>query len=93
MTTKEEMEFLDNLRQTMKEHPDWLGSAMNAIQSGIKGRINQEVDNAKEWETVAINAIEGRLFNSNKNWIRQKIEAMETRAFFRWSHIIERMKK
>lgn len=93
MISEEEGRFYSDLRAEIKRHPEWTASAIQAIQSGLTERINQEVDASKEWETVALNAMEARMFKNNKGWLAQKIEKLEGRAFFRWTHIIERLKK
>ena len=93
MISQEEGEFYSKLRGDIAQHPDWVLSAMQAIQSGLKLRIDREINERIEWETIAINAMEARLFKSNKGWLAQKIEKLENTAFFRWSHIIERLQK
>lgn len=93
MISQQEGEFYSKLRKDIEQHPEWLMSAMQAIQSGITKRLNQEVHDKAEWETIALNAMEARLFRNNKGWLAQKIDKLEKSSIFRWEHIIERLKK
>ena len=93
MISEEEGRFYTYVRETVREHPDWLLSAMQALQSGVAQRLERERFEKSEWETVAMNAMEGRLFKGNKGWLAQKIDRLRDNALFRWDHIIQRLNK
>jgi hypothetical protein len=93
MISEEEGAFYTRLRKDIEQNPQWVLSAMQAIQSGITNRLKQEQDDRADWETIAAAAMEARMFKNNKGWLAHKIERLEARAFFRWSHIIEGLKK
>lgn len=91
--TPEEIQFGLTLRETMEGHPEWLDTAMRAIHGGIQKSFQQAVADKIEWETVAINTAEARLFKGNKSWLAGKIERLAPRASMRWDHIIEALRK
>lgn len=93
MISQEEGEFYSALKQAISKHPDWLLSAMQAIQSGMEQRLREEQHQRTEWETIAFNAMEARIFKSNKRWLAQKIDRLHASAFFKWDSIIERLQK
>ena len=93
MISDEEIQFYKNLRKDIAQNPEWLASALQAAHQGVEDRLKQEVHMRVEWETVALNAMETRLFNTNKGWLSGKIEALKGKASFRWDHIIERLRK
>ena len=93
MISQEEGEFYSYIKGKICEHPEWLLSAMQAIQSGTAQRLERERFEKSEWENLALNAMEGRLFKGNKGWIAQKIDRLRDNAMFRWDHIIERLNK
>lgn len=93
MISEEEGAFYRTIRKSIEEHPEWTGTAMEAIQNGVSDRLYRERHQRIEWETIAMNAMETRLFKDNKGWLASKIEALKDTASFRWDHIIERMKK
>jgi len=93
MITEEEGKFYTYVRETVRDHPDWLLSAMQAIQSGMSQRLERERFEKNEWENVALNAMARRIFKDNKVWLAQKIDRLRDNALFRWDHIIERLNK
>lgn len=93
MMEGKEAEFFQMVETAIKENPRWVETAVRAVQSGIVSRIKLEQNDRIEWETVAMNAMEARMFKHNKGWLAQKIEKLEGRSFFRWEHIIERLKE
>jgi len=93
MISEEEGRFYTYVRETIKDNPDWLLSAMQALQSGMSQRLERERFEKNEWENVALNAMEARLFRNNKGWLAQKIDRLRENAMFRWDHIIERLNK
>jgi len=93
MISQEESVFYNTLREAIKQNPEWLMSAMMAINSGMEQRLKQERHEKSEWETVAFNAMETRIYTSNKMWLSQKIDRLHKSALFKWDHIIERLQK
>ena len=93
MMSEEESIFYANLRETLKHHPNWLMSAMQAINAGMEQRLRQEQHEKSEWETIAFNAMEFRIFKNNKMWLSQKIDRLHKSALFKWDSIIERLQK
>lgn len=93
MISQEEGEFYIKLRDDISRHPDWLLSAMQAIQSGMSQRLAEEQHKKAEWEAIAFNAMEGRIFKSNKKWLAQKIDRLRASAFFKWDKMIEKLEE
>jgi hypothetical protein len=93
MISQEESVFYAALREDIKQHPEWLMSAMQAINSGMEQRLRQERHEKSEWETIAFNAMEARIFKGNKMWLSQKIDRLHKSALFKWDSIIERLQK
>jgi hypothetical protein len=93
MISEEESKFHNDLREAIKQHPEWLMSAMMAINNGMDQRLRQERHEKSEWEVVAFNAMEARIFKSNKMWLSQKIDRLHKSAMFKWDHIIERLQR
>jgi len=93
MISQEEGEFYSALKQAISKHPDWLLSAMRAIQFGMEQRLTEEQHQKAEWEAIAFNAMEARIFKHNKKWLAQKIDRLRAGAFFKWDSIIERLQK
>ena len=93
MISQEEGEFYSALKQAIKEHPEWMLSAMQAITSGIEQRLRQERHEKLEWETVAFQVMAARISNSNKMWLSQKIDRLRNNATFNWDKLIERLQK
>ena len=93
MMSEEESVFYGNLREAIRQHPEWLVTAMQAINAGMEHRLRQERHEKSEWETIAFNAMEARIFKSNKMWLSQKIDRLRNNAAFKWDSIIERLQK
>lgn len=93
MIGEDESRFHNTLRETIKENPDWLMTAMQAINSGMVQRLKQERHEKTEWEVIAFNAMEARIFKSNKMWLSQKIDRLRDKALFNWDKMIERLQK
>lgn len=93
MISEEESKFYAILRDAIRQHPEWLMSAMQAINAGMEQRLRQERHEKSEWETIAFNAMEARIFKSNKMWLSQKIDRLRNNAAFKWDSIIERLQK
>ncbi len=93
MITEGEGRFYTYVSETIKDNPEWLLSAMQALQTGMAQRLERERFEKSEWENVALNAMEARLFKSNKGWLAQKIDRLRDNASFRWDHIIESLMK
>jgi hypothetical protein len=55
--------------------------------------LRQERHEKSEWEVIAFNAMEARIFKSNKMWLSQKIDRLHKSALLKWDHIIERLQK
>lgn len=91
MVSQEESDFYFIIKQSISKHPEWLMSAMQAIQSGLSQRLTEEQHQRAEWETIAFNAMESRIFKNNKSWLAQKIDRLRGSAFFKWDHIIEKL--
>lgn len=93
MISQEEGEFYVKLRDDIARHPEWLFSAMQAINRGIDERLRSEQHQKSEWETIAMSSMDARLFGKNKNWLSQKIDRLRDGASFKWDFIIERLQK
>jgi len=93
MIGQEESVFYSTLREAIKENPQWLMTAMQAINSGMEQRLRQERHERMEWEVIAFNAMEARIFKSNRMWLSQKIDRLRDKASFQWDRIIERLQK
>lgn len=93
MISEEEGRFYQAVKNSIKEHPEWIMSAMQAIQSGMEQRLKEERHQKAEWETVAMSAMDARLFGKNKNWLAQKIDRLRDGAAFKWDFVIERLQK
>ena len=93
MISEEESKFYAILRDAIRQHPEWLMSAMQAINAGMEQRMRQERRDKSEWETIAFNAMEARIFKGNKMWLSQKIDRLHDNALFKWDSIIERLQK
>jgi len=91
--SEEESVFYSTLREAIKENPQWLMTAMQAINSGMEQRLRQEKHEKTEWEVIAFNAMETRIFKSNKMWLSQKIDRLHKSALLKWDSIIERLQK
>lgn len=93
MISEEESRFYGNLREAIRQHPEWLMSAMQAINAGMEQRLRQERRDKSEWETIAFNAMEARIFKGNKMWLSQKIDRLRDNSLFDWDKMIERLQK
>lgn len=93
MISEEESRFYGNLREVIRQHPEWLMSAMQAINAGVEQRLRQERHEKSEWETIAFNAMEARIFKGNKMWLSQKIDRLRDNSLFDWDKMIERLQK
>jgi hypothetical protein len=93
MISEEESKFYSALREDIRQHPEWLMSAVQAIHAGMEHRLRQERHEKSEWETIAFNAMEARIFKNNKMWLSQKIDRLNKSALFKWDYIIERLRK
>lgn len=93
MISEEESRFYGNLREAIRQHPEWLMSAMQAINAGMEQRLRQERRDKSEWETIAFNAMEARIFKGNKMWLSQKIDHLRGNSLFDWEKMIERLQK
>lgn len=93
MISQEEGEFYIKLRDDISRNPKWMLSAMQAINRGIDERLRLEQHQRTEWETIAFNAMEARIFKHNKGWLAQKLENLQGNAFFKWDRMIERLNK
>lgn len=93
MISEEESRFYGNLRETIKQNPEWLMSAMQAINAGMEQRLRQERHEKSEWETIAFNAMEARIFKGNKMWLSHKIDRLRDNSLFDWDKMIERLQK
>ena len=93
MISEEESKFYSALREAIRENPNWLMTAMQAITSGMDQRLRQERHEKSEWETIAFNAMEARIFKGNKMWLSQKIDRLHKSALFKWDSMIERLQK
>lgn len=93
MISQEEGEFYIKLRDDISRNPKWMLSAMQAINRGIDERLRLEQHQRTEWETIAFNAMDARLFGKNKNWLAQKIDSLRDGASFKWDFIVERLQK
>lgn len=93
MISEEESRFYGNLREVIRQHPEWLMSAMQAINAGMEQRLRQERRDKSEWETIAFNAMEARIFKGNKMWLSQKIDRLRDNSLFDWDKMIERLQK
>lgn len=93
MIGEEESIFYNTLREAIKQNPEWLMTAMQAINIGMEQRLRQERHEKSEWETIAFNAMESRIFKGNRMWLSQKIDRLHKSALFKWDSIIERLQK
>jgi hypothetical protein len=91
--TQAEHEFYQGLRGNIAQHPEWMLTAMQAINSGLHERLAKEQHDASEWETIAIICSENQLFKNNKGFLAHKIAELKDSARCRWDHIIERLAK
>ena len=93
MMSQEEIDHAMAVKAALIAHPEWLKTTIMAAASGVDEAMRRVERDRSEWEMVAINAMEVRLFKDNKGWLAQKIETLKPRASFRWDHILERMLK
>ena len=93
MISQEEGEFYIKLRDDISRNPKWMLSAMQAINRGIDERLRLEQHQRTEWETIAFNAMDARLFGKSKNWLAQKIDSLRDGASLKWDFIVERLQK
>ena len=91
--TPEEFAFAAYVRTALSGNPEWAGTCATAMQAGIVDALDQSRHDKTEWEAIAVNAMHGRLFNSNKKWLADKIEALSPRAALRWDSVLERLRK
>jgi len=89
----DEFEFARYVRGVMSMHPEWSGTCASAMQAGISDALSQSHHDKTEWEAIAVNAMHGRIFNSNKKWLADKIEAISSRGALRWDAVLERLRE
>ena len=87
------LQFCIYVREQLKANPEWQGMVISAAVSGVADAMQVLRSDRNEWEGIAMNAVEARLFTRNKPSIADRIEALEPRACFRWAHVIEAMRK
>lgn len=90
---KAEYEFANFVRACVFNNPEWLRTAIDAACAGSFASIEQAAKDRSEWEVIAINAMEARLFSRNKGWLADMIEKHKGRTSMQWDRIIERLRK
>lgn len=90
---REQYEFANFVRACVFKNPEWLRTAIDAACAGSYAAQEQALQDRAEWETIAINAMEARLFARNKGWLADMIEKHAGRTSMRWDRVLERLRK
>lgn len=69
------------------------GIVSAALYCSLQAYARRAKDSAVEWETVAVTALETRLFNGQENTLANRIERQQESSAFDWSSIITKLRK
>lgn len=90
--TKEE-----EIRKAIEE---WVSSDLSlagiisaALNSSLQAYARRARAEAVEWETIAITAMETRLFNGQEGVLADRIERQRENSAFRWDGVVARLRK
>jgi hypothetical protein len=89
----EDIEMLIALRKFARGGPDNVEAAFQSVSSGIRDAMKQARADQIEWETIALTAMDGRLFGSGKKSTAQRIEKIMDRACFDWTSQMDKLEK
>lgn len=81
------------VKKTVEMHPSLGIHILQGVTDGLQAAAEQAHKDRLEWETVALVALEARLFSgSNKGMLADRIEQLNPRAGFKWDRLIDRLR-
>jgi len=90
--TEDEYNLYNTIRNALAKNPEWLETCISAISKGTRDALDTANKDKLEWEVVAVNATEARLFSTNRAWLADKITGLAARSAFRWDAVLEKMR-
>lgn len=89
----EHLKFYNLVKQTVAADPDMAEYAITGLVDGLRRAAAQARKDQCDWEAVAMTALHGRMYNSGKGDLADRIERLAPRAAFDWSEVVSKMKK
>jgi len=81
------------VRKTVEMHPSLGIHILQGVTDGLQASADRDRNDKHEWETVAMVALEGRLFSgSNKGLLADRIESLKERSGFNWDRLIDKLR-
>lgn len=77
--------FRENVYETIKARPEWADEAAHAIYVALRDNMEQLRKNQLDWEIVAKMALQKRLMNGNEQFLADKLEKLQPKAYQNWS--------
>ena len=88
----DEQKFLSEVAHRSKD-PVMMQNIILAAVAGVKRRAEEVREHAVDMETVAIMALNTRLFKGNERFIADKVESWKHMNSNRWDNQIERLRE
>ena len=88
----DEQKFLSEVAHRSKD-PVMMQNIILAAVAGVKRRAEEVREHAVDMETVAIMALNTRLFKGNERFIADKLEKWKHMNSTRWDNQIERLRE
>jgi hypothetical protein len=85
--------FISNIRSYLASRPQLLGSAINAMNSGIQDHLMLQNQRCVDMETIASIAVNQRLYKSCKKTIVSKLKVWKAELRFNWDDQIKELEK
>lgn len=93
MTEPDPIKVYLEVKKTVEAHPSLGIHILQGVTDGLRAAAEQAHKDRLEWETIALVALEGRLFSgSNKGFLADGIESLNPRAGFKWDRLIDRLR-
>lgn len=93
MTDPDPVKIYLEVKKAVEAHPSLGIHILQGVTDGLQAAAEKAHNDRIEWETVALVALEGRLFaGSNKGMLADRIESLNPRAAFKWDRLIDRLR-
>jgi len=87
------LDLIDAVLAEIDENPRFATELLEIVFSRLARKVVQEREQRCEWETIAITALDWRLFKSNKKSIAQRIQALQKTNCLNWTTFLKKMQK
>lgn len=88
----DQLKFLASVEEFTKQNPQMMGQLIQAAQSGVTTRLQEERQRTIDMETVAAMALDAKLFKTKQWYIAELLSKWEGRTHIVFTDLVTKLR-